>query len=107
MIGLPKKSSSGAQNNVCLKDKDKLMFDPISTSRIFKTFYQNIAKNLLDKLPTAPNRYNMNSVSTYYKNLNLVNKFNFSRITVDTVQEIHIAEYLLAKVWYLFYLDVH
>ena len=87
-IGLPKKTSSGAQNNICLKDKDKLIFDPTTTSKIFKRFFSDIAKNLLDKLPTAPNRFNKNSISAYYKHLNLGNNFNFSHVTVETVQEI-------------------
>ena len=87
-IGLPKKSSSGAQNNIGLKEKGKLIIDPTATSNIFKTFFSDIAKNLLDKLPTAPNRFCKNSVSAYYNNLNLENKFNFSHVTVETVQEI-------------------
>ena len=87
-IGLPKKGSSGAQNNICIKDKDKVMFDPTSIANIFKTFFSGIAKNLLDRLPTAPNRFNKNSVSTYYSSFNLVNKFYFSHVTVETVQEI-------------------
>ena len=87
-IGLPKKSSSGAQNNICIKDNDKLMFDPSSIAKVFNFFFSDIAKNLLDRLPTAPNRFNKNSVSTYYSSLNLEKKFNFSRVTVETVQDI-------------------
>ena len=86
-IGLPKKGSSGKQN-ICLKDKDNLIFDPKKTSNIFKTFFSDIAKNLLEKLPIAPNRFNKNSVSEYYKNFNLTNKFQFSHISTQTVHDI-------------------
>ena len=86
-IGLPKKGSSKTQN-VCLKENGNFVFDPKPTSNIFKSFFSDIAKNLLDKLPIAPNRFNKNSVSAYYKNLNLKTEFKFSHVTVETVHEI-------------------
>ena len=86
-IGLPKKGSSGTQN-ICLKDNDEYVFDSTSTANIFKNSFSDIAKNLLDKLPIAPNRFNKETISAYYKSLNLKNKFRFSLVSVDTVHKI-------------------
>ena len=51
-------------------------------------FLKLISKNLLDKLPIPPNKININSVSEYYKFLNLKNKFSFSRVSEETVHKI-------------------
>ena len=82
-----RKSNSGAQN-IPLKLDDEVVFDPTKTSNIFKTFFSEISKNLLEKLPDPPNKFNINSVSEYYKFLNLKNKFNFSRVSEETVHKI-------------------
>ena len=60
----------------------------MATSNIFKTFFSDVAKNLLEKLPTAPNRFNKISVSNYYKNLKLIDKFQFSPVTEETINDI-------------------
>ena len=87
-IGLPKKGSASGASNICLKEDDKFVFDPVVTSNIFKTFFSDIANNLLSQLPNAPNRFNKNSVSEYYKKLKLTNKFEFSHVSNETVLNI-------------------
>ena len=59
----------------------------MATSNIFKTFFSDVAKNLLEKLPTAPNRFNKISVSNY-KNLKLIDKFQFAPVTEETINDI-------------------
>ena len=39
-------------------------------------------------MPIAPNRYNKETISTYYKSVNLQNEFRFSPVSVDTVHKI-------------------
>ena len=87
-LGLAKKGSSSGKQNICLKENDNFVFDPVETSNIFKTFFSDIAKNLLSKLPIAPNRFNKNSVLEYYKNLQVTKNFQFSQITDATIFEI-------------------
>ena len=87
-LGLPKKGSQSGAANVCLKENDEFVFDPAAISNVFKTFFSDIAINLLAKLPTAPNRFNKNSVSEFYKKFNIKNKFKFSHVTDETILEI-------------------
>ena len=55
---------------------------------MFKSFFSDIAKDLLAKLPIGPNRFNKNSVSDYYKNLKITNKLHFTHVTHETVLEV-------------------
>ena len=87
-LGLSKKGTQSGVTNVCLKENDKFVFDPAAISNVFKTFFSDIAINLLAKLPTAPNRFNKNSVSEFYKKFNIKNKFQFSHVTDETILEI-------------------
>ena len=86
-LGLPKKGSSSGASNICLNENDKFVFDPIGTSNIFITFFSDIAKNLLAKLPSATNRFNNTSVLEYYNKLDSKNKFKFLRITDKIILE--------------------
>ena len=79
---------SSGTHNICLKENDEYVFDSTSTSNIFKNFFSNIAKNLLDKLPVAPNRFNNETLSEYYKSLKLKNEFQFSFVSVESVHKI-------------------
>ena len=86
-IGLAKKGSSDS-SGICLKENDNFVFNPVTTSNMFKSFFSDIAKNLLVKLPIGPNRFNKNSVSDYYKNLKTTSKLHFTHVTHETVLEI-------------------
>ena len=63
--------------------KFRLMKKQIS----FKDFYANLALNLVNKLPHAPNKFDLDSVLAYYKRfLNTENqKFTFSPTSEDKV----------------------
>ena len=49
--------------------------DTKSILKTFKSFYANLARNLLAKLPKSPNRYTIKFVSDYYKKLSLSENF--------------------------------
>ena len=66
-LGLSKKGSQSGAANVCLNENGKFVFEPAAISNIFKTFFSDIGKNLLEKLPTASRRFGKDSVSEFYK----------------------------------------
>ena len=49
--------------------------------KTFKSFYSNLAGDLMEKLPKLPNRYTIKFVSDYYKKLSLSEKFKLDSIT--------------------------
>ena len=61
------------------------MFDEKTNNSSFKNFYSNLALNLDNKLPHAPNKFDLDSVLAYYKRfLNTENqKFSFLPISED------------------------
>ena len=77
-IGLPKKVTSKS-TNICLMNNNTLSFDLQKNVNIFKEFYTNIAKDLLNKLPSAKNIFNAQSLSKYYEKYHIErNSFKFS-----------------------------
>ena len=50
-----------------LKDSEKSFFGEKPNNNSFKNFYANLALNLVNKLPHAPNKFNLDSVLAYYK----------------------------------------
>ena len=69
-LGLPNKKSS--PSNICLKNKNVLLFNSLS-----------IAENLVLKLPKPPNNFGIQSVNIYYKKCNLKEKLLFAKIKSD------------------------
>ena len=55
--------------------------DTKSILKTFKSFYSNLAGDLLAKLPKSPNRYTIKSVSDYYEKLPLSENFKLDSIT--------------------------
>jgi len=74
-IGAPSKNKSNS--NICLEKDKNISFDSKTNCEIFKNFFGNLAKELLNKLPTPTNRFGTDSINTYYNHLNIRNK-NFS-----------------------------
>ena len=86
-IGLPQKSFSTA--NICLKTKEKISFDTKENAETFKDFFNNLAEDLVKKLPKAPNVFGDSSTSLYYRSKELPTKdFDFSNVSVTTVTNI-------------------
>ncbi|MCP4266595.1 MAG: hypothetical protein GY777_13675, partial [Candidatus Brocadiaceae bacterium] len=78
-IGLPSNANNAAK--VCLKDEnDTLRFEPKETCNVFKNFYENLAQSLVDKLPPAPNRFNLETTKVFYESQNIPNTFKLQEI---------------------------
>ena len=69
MLGLPNKNRSPA--NICLGDKGKVSFDNKENAETFKNFYEDLASDLVNKLPLPTNKFNKEKVKEYYKPLNI------------------------------------
>ena len=82
-LGLPNKVSMATIN--ALKIDEVVKYDPKSISKVFQTFFINMAKTLLQKLPPPPNKYGIDSVKSFYKNLNITTKFQLKPTTEDIV----------------------
>ena len=82
-LGLPNKVSIALIN--ALKDGKVVKYDPKSILKVFQVFFTNMAKTLLQKLPLPPNKYGINSVKNFYKNLNITTKFQLKPTTEDIV----------------------
>ena len=83
-LGLPSKNES--QGKICLGKEGDITFDPKSNAETFKNFYANLALDLVRKLPLPTNRFGTNSVSDYYRHLNLENNnFTFTPTNEDII----------------------
>ena len=59
-LGLPSKVSIATIN--ALQDNKIVKYDPKFISKVFQTFFVNMAKSLLQKLPSPPNKHGIDSV---------------------------------------------
>ena len=78
-LGLPNKSGGCVVG--ALAENQIVKHDFKSILKTFKSFYSNLAGNLLAKIPKGPTRYTNNFVSNYYKKLSLSEKFNLYSTT--------------------------
>ena len=62
-MGLPFKAASAS--NSCLKNKNEIVFNDTKNYSIFKSFFSNLAQNLVSKLP-PPNVFTESKVASYY-----------------------------------------
>ena len=53
--GLGLKTTSKRPQNICLKTQDGISFDRKSNINIFKSFFSNLADDLVKKLPNSKN----------------------------------------------------
>ena len=86
-LGLPSKKISSSPK-ICLEDNDGISFDSNKISNMFKTFFSNLAEDLVSKLPAAPNKFNKSTVENYYKNVDSINRLTFAHISRETVLKI-------------------
>ena len=49
--------------------------------KVFQTFFVNMIKTLLQKLPPPSNKYGIESVENFYKDLNITTKFQLKPTT--------------------------
>ena len=82
---LPIKKTS---SNICLDNKDSLLFDSFSIAETFKKYYSSLVENLFLKLPKPPNNFEIESVNNYYKKHSLKEKLIYADIQSDKVFKI-------------------
>ena len=82
-LGLPNKRSS--IKKICLKDvKGELKFEPKDNANIFKSFFSNLATDLVSKLTVAPNVFSDLSTEAFYERLGVTrNDFSFCEVDED------------------------
>ena len=66
-MGLPSKAASAS--NICLKDRNEIVFNGTKNCSIFKSFFSNLAQNLVSKLPPSPNVFTEYKVASYYDDI--------------------------------------
>ena len=79
-LGLPKTKT--LPSNIFQKENDGLYFCSLSIADNFKNLFSNLAQNLIEKLQTGPNNFDIDSVREFYKSLNLEeNPFYFTKVS--------------------------
>ena len=85
-LGLPKTKTPSS--NICLKENDGLPFCSLFIANNLKEFFSNLAQNLIEKLPTGTNKFDINSVQEFYKPLNLEeDPFHFTKVSEETISD--------------------
>ena len=57
-------------------------------AQFFAKFYSNLAESLLKNIPNSSNKFDVNSIRHYYKNLELKDNFNLNLTTEKKVSEV-------------------
>ena len=60
--------------------------------KTFKSFYSNLAGNLLSKLPKSPNRYTIKFGSDYYKKLSLSENFKLEGYLFNILKNVEVTK---------------
>ena len=86
-MGLPSKAASAS--NICLKDRNEIVFNNTKNCSIFKSFFSNLAQNLVSKPPPSLNVFTESKIASYYdyikfKDLN----FEFSETSPEKMLNI-------------------
>ena len=66
-IGFPSKVVTAS--NICLKDKNEIVFNATKNCSIFKNYFLSLAENLVSKLPPSLNIFTKSKVTSYYDNM--------------------------------------
>ena len=87
-LGMPNKTVISNFN--AIEANDTLTYDTRSISKIFKNFFSNLAKSFLIKLPSPPDKYNLQSVIRYYSSFMISDDFCLSSTSEERVWKIMI-----------------
>ena len=74
-MGLPSKAVTAS--NICLKDKNEIVFNTTKTCFIFKNYFSSLPQNSVSKLPSSPNIFAQSKVASYYGNYAVIKDLNF------------------------------
>ena len=73
--GLPSKAVTAS--NICLKDKNQIVFNDIKNCSIFKSYFSSFAQKLVSKLPLSPNIFTESKIASYCNNNAVSKDLNF------------------------------
>ena len=82
-------TKNGNQSKICLKENGVTQFEPKKNANVFKTFYSELAGNLVKMLPKPPLKFNTFKTMMFYKKLNPnLEKFELVCITEQTIKKL-------------------
>ena len=82
-------TKNGNQPKICLRENGVTQFEPKKNANIFKTFYPELAGNLVKMLPKPPLKFNTFKTMMFYKKLNPnLEKFELVCITEQTIKKL-------------------
>ena len=64
----------------------------MTVAQTFAKFYSNLAESLLKNLPNSPNKFDINSVHQYYKNIELKDNLTTEKKVLEVLQSIDISK---------------
>ena len=71
-----------------IEDNKPLKYNLKPVAQTFPKFYSNLAESLLKNLPNSPNKFDINYLHQYYKNIELKNNFNLTLTMEKKVLEV-------------------
>ena len=74
-MGLPSKAVTAL--NICLNDKNEIVFNATKNCSIFKNYFSSLAHNLVSKLRLSPNIFTESKIASYYDNNAVSKDLNF------------------------------
>ena len=87
-MGLSSKAASAS--NICLKDRHEIVFNDTKNCSVFKSFFSNLAQNLVSKLPPSPpNVFTESKVASYYDDIKFKDlNFELSKTSSEKILNI-------------------
>ena len=87
-LGLPEKRLPCT--DVCLKAEEELKFDLFTISEFFKKLYSILANDLVQQLPAAARKFDIEAVKNYYRDMFDLshNKLNFQTIQSNAISNL-------------------
>ena len=81
-MGLPSKAASAS--NICLKDRNEIVSNDTKNCSIFKSFFSNLAQNLINKLSPSTNIFTESKVESYFDDIKFMDlNFKFSELSSE------------------------
>ena len=71
-----------------IEDNKRLKYDSKSVAQTFAKFYSSLAESLLNNFPNSPNKFDINSVHHYYKNIERKDNFNLNLTTEKKILKV-------------------
>ena len=62
-------SKAALASNICLEERNEIVFNDPKKFSIFKSFFSNLAQNLVSKLPPSPNVFTVSKDASYYDDI--------------------------------------